>query len=99
MEAPSDTPVRVESQPVDVAGPAERCKVGRRPKFPRYGRLPRGLAVPGSAPRELHAVAGAGAFNPPGREKRSELATASPPSTGDFGAFSASGGALWMPPR
>ena len=27
----------VESQPVDVTGPAERCKVGRRPKFPRLG--------------------------------------------------------------
>ena len=41
---------------------------GRRPTFPRYGRSPRGLAGPGSAPRQLHDVAGQGFFIPPGRK-------------------------------
>lgn len=74
--------------------PPPRDLVGRRPRFPRNGRWPRGLAAPGSAPRQRRDVAEGGCFIPPRRQKRHESAAASPPIAGDFGGFRAFGGAF-----
>ena len=71
--------------------------VGRRPKFPRYGRLPRGLAVPGSAPKQLHDVAEGGAFIPLGRQNQIQNTTNFPPTRGIFRDIRLSGGAFCGP--
>ena len=72
---PSKSPLVYPLAPVEKAAPAQSWSaffegraelVGRPPKFPRYGRLPRGLAAPGSTLQQLHDVAGEGSFIPPG---------------------------------
>ena len=58
--------------------------VGRRPKFPRYGRSPLGLAKPGSALQQLHDVAGEGFFVPPGWQKTPQIVGPFPTASGRF---------------
>ena len=56
------------------------------------GRCPAGLAARATAHGPTESV-----NSPPGPKKRPDLAASSPPITGDFGRFAASGGAFCRP--
>ena len=68
-------------------GPQDDARWGGGPNSPATAACPRGLAVPGSAPGQLHDVAGEGAFIPPGPVKTPRIGGDFPTDSGRFRRF------------